>query len=317
MKKDNKPILQHIADFLAYLDIERGLSNKSQETYGRFLKKFVAWLSDHHLENLLPHQLNEEIIRKYRIYLSQTDKKYTQQKLKRSTQNYYLIALRNLLNYFADRDILSLPSDKIKLAKSKSNDRSIKFLGLEQIKKLLEAPDVSLSTGIRDRAILETFFSTGLRVAELVSLNREQFQITSDTKDLEVVIIGKGGRSRPVYFSERAMKWLKVYLEKRVDKEKALFIRFKGPTRTQGKRLTSRSMENIVKKYALLSGMPSSTTCHTLRHSFATDLLSQGVDLRAIQEFLGHKSIGTTQIYASITSKQLRDTHRKFHSLTE
>jgi len=317
MKKDNRPIIQHITDFLAYLDIERGLSYKSQETYRRFLQKFIDWLSAHHFDQLLPHELTEEHIRQYRVFLSQIDKKYTNQKLKRSSQNYYLIALRNLLNYFADHDILSLPSDKVKLAKSKTQERSIKFLTLEQVKTLLEMPDVSTLTGLRDRAILETFFSTGLRVAELVSLNREQFHITPETQDLEVVIIGKGGRSRPVYFSQRAMRWLRLYLSRRQDKEKALFINFKGPKQTQRKRLTSRSLENIVKKYVLRAGLPSFTTCHTLRHSFATDLLGQGVDLRTIQEFLGHKSISTTQIYASVTSKQLRDTHRKFHSLPE
>jgi len=181
----------------------------------------------------------------------------------------------------------------------------------------LEAPKTSTATGLRDRAILETFFSTGLRVAELVSLNKEQIKITPELKDLEIVVIGKGNRSRPVYFSERAIKWLRKYLETRKDKEKALFISYKGPTTTREKRLSSRSMESIVKKYAILAGIPTFTTCHTIRHSFATDLLSQGVDLRTIQEFLGHKNISTTQIYASVTSKKLRETHKKFHSLRE
>lgn len=317
MKKNTRPIIDHISDFLEYLDIERGLSNKSQETYGRFINKFSSWLSANNLRNLLPHELTEEYIRKYRIFLSQTFNKNTKEPLKRSTQSYYLIALRNFLNYFADRDILSLPSEKIKLAKSKINERTIKFLYLDQIKKLLEAPETSTLTGPRDRAILETFFSTGLRVAELVNLNKEQIKITPESKYLEIVIVGKGGRSRPVYFSKRAIKWLEKYLETRKDKERALFINFKGPTHVKDKRLSSRSMENIVKKYAILAGVPTFTSCHTLRHSFATDLLSQGADLRTIQEFLGHKSIGTTQIYASVTSKKLRETHGKFHSLGE
>jgi len=317
MKKDTRPIIEHINDFLEYLDIERGLSNKSQETYGRFLSKFSTWLRANNLEKLLPHELTEEHIRKYRVFLSQTFNKNTKEPLKRSTQNYYLIALRNFLNYFTDRDILSLPSEKIKLAKSRINERTIKFLTLDQIKKLLEAPKTSTPIGLRDRAILETFFSTGLRVAELVSLNKEQIKISPETKDLEIVVIGKGNRPRPVYFSKRAVKWLRSYLETRKDKEKALFINFKGPKNVQEKRLSGRSMENIVKKYAILAGIPTFTTCHTIRHSFATDLLNQGVDLRTIQEFLGHKNIGTTQIYASVTSKKLRETHRKFHSLKE
>ncbi len=316
MKKDTTSIIEHINGFLEYLDIEKGLSNKSQETYGRFLAKFSSWLSANNLKNLLPHEITEEQIRKYRIFLSQSFNKYTKEPLKRSTQNYYLIALRNLLNYFTDRDILSLPSEKVKLGKSKINERAIKFLSLDQIKKLLEAPNTSTSTGLRDRAILETFFSTGLRVAELVSLSRDQVKITPELKDSEIVVIGKGSRPRPVYFSERAIKWLRKYLETRKDKDKALFISYKGPT-SQEKRLSPRSMENIVKRYAILAGIPTFTSCHTIRHSFATDLLSQGVDLRTIQEFLGHKNIGTTQIYASVTSKRLRETHRQFHSLKE
>jgi len=317
MKKDTRPIIEHINDFLEYLDIERGLSNKSQETYSRFLTKFSSWLSANNLENLLPHELAEDHIRKYRVFLSQTFNKNTKEPLKRSTQSYYLIALRNLLNYFTDRDILSLPSEKIKLAKSKINERVIKFLTLDQVKKLLETPNTSAAAGARDRAILETFFSTGLRVAELVNLNKEQLKITPDTEYLEIVIVGKGNRARPVYFSKRAIKWLRRYLETRKYKEKALFINFKGPKSAQEKRLSARSMENIVKKYAILAGIPTFTSCHTLRHSFATDLLSRGADLRTIQEFLGHKNISTTQIYASVTSKKLRETHRKFHSLNE
>jgi len=316
MKKDQKPIIEHIRDFLEYLDIEKGLSNKSQETYDRLLKKFIKWLKVNNLKSLLPHELTEEHIRKYRVFLSQTINKKTKEPLRRSTQNYYLIALRNLLNYFTDRDILSLPAEKIKLPRLKTEDRVVKFLTLEQIKKLLETPEISNITGLRDRAILETLFSTGLRVAELVSLNREQIKITPETTELEVVVIGKGNRPRPVYFSKRAIKWLKKYLETRQDKEKALFINYKGP-KNSPKRLSARSIENIVKKYAILAGIPIFTSPHTLRHSFATDLLMRGVDLRTIQEFLGHKNIGTTQIYAHLTSRKLRETHHKFHSLSE
>ncbi len=316
MKKGTKSIIEYISDFLEYLDIEKGLSNKSQETYERFLRKFAKWLKVSDLEAILPHELTEERIRKYRVFLSQTFNKNTKEPLKRSTQNYYLIALRNLLNYFTDRDILSLPAEKIKLTKSRSDERVIKFLNLEQIKKLLEAPETSNITGIRDRAILETLFSTGLRVAELVSLNKEQIRITPETKDLEIVIIGKGNRPRPVYFSSRVIKWLRKYLDNRGDKEKALFVNYKGPKRST-RRLSSRSVESVVKKYALLAGVPIFTSPHTIRHSFATDLLNQGVDLRMVQEFLGHKNIGTTQIYAHVTSRRLRETHQKFHSLNE
>jgi len=314
MKRDSRPIIEHINDFLEYLDIEKGLSNKSQETYERFLRKFSNWLKSNHLEKLLPSELTEDHIWKYRVFLSQTFNKNTKEPLKRSTQNYYLISLRNLLNYFTDRDILSLPAEKIKLIKEKG-DRSIKFLNLEQIEKLLLSPNTSTVTGLRDRAILETLFSTGMRIAELVSLNREQIKMGPTIKDLEVSITGKGGRVRTVYFSERTLESLKKYFETRNDKEKALFINYKGPKNRTGTRLSPRSIENMVKKYALAAGVPITTTPHVLRHSFATDLLNKGVDIRIVQEFLGHRNIATTQIYTHVTSKRLRDIHRQFHSL--
>lgn len=313
MKQSVKPIIEHFRQFLEYMDVERGLAIKSQQTYQHLLEKFAEWLKANKLESLLPHQLTEKHIWQYRLYLSRSLAKFSGKPIKRSTQNHYLIALRNLLKYFADRNILSLPAEKVKLAKSKDDLRVIKFLDLKQIDKLLSAPNTETIIGLRDKAILETLFSTGLRVAELVSLNVEQFKITPETKDLELVVIGKGNRPRPIYFSERAIEWLRKYLLTRKDKEKALFINYKGP-RAASKRLTARSVENIVKKYARLSGVPIFTTPHTLRHSFATDLLMQGVGLREVQEFLGHKNIGTTQIYAHVTSKKLRDLHRKYHS---
>ncbi len=315
MKKSNYPIIKHINDFFEYLDIERGLSAKSQETYQKLIKKFTNWLLNNDLKDIKPHELNEDHIRKYRFYLSRNTN-YAKEPIKRSTQNYYLISLRLLLNYFSYRNIKALPADKINLARSKSEERTIKFLSLDQIKKLLEVPKTSTLTGLRDRAILETLFSTGLRVAELVSLNRNQIKINSKDKDLEIVIIGKGNRPRPVYFSARSVEWIKKYLDKRNDTEKALFINYKGP-KSASKRLSARSIESIVKKHATLSGVPIFTSPHTIRHSFATDLLTKGVDLRTIQEFLGHKNIGTTQIYAHITSKKLREIHRKHHPFKE
>ncbi len=186
-------------------------------------------------------------------------------------------------------------------------------MDLNQIEKLLLSPDTSIKVGLRDRALLETLFSTGLRVAELIDLNRDQIKTTADTEILEVSIVGKGGHPRTVYFSQRALRIIQKYLQSRDDKEKALFIRYKGP-KSASKRLTPRSVESIVKKYAKKSGVPVMTTPHTLRHSYATDLLAQGVDLRMIQEFLGHRNIATTQIYTHITSQKLRDIHKKFHS---
>ena len=307
MEKSQIPLTQHLTSFLDWLDIEKGLSNKSQENYSRFLKKFIDWLRKNNLEDLKPHELSPAHIWDYRVYLSRHSKK----PLKKSTQNYYLIALRSLLNYFADRDILSLPSEKIKLAKDK-DEKKVHFLNLEQVEKLVSIPNTQKINGLRDRAILETLFSTGLRIAELVSLDQEQMVIKPTTKDLEISIIGKGGHVRTVFFSERAIYWIKEYLDTRKDNNKALFISYQGRKNTS-KRLTDRSIERSIKKYALLAGLSSKTTPHTLRHSFATDLLNQGVDLRLIQEFLGHRNIATTQVYTHVTNKQLRDVHRKFH----
>ena len=312
MEQSSKPIPSHFSDFLDWLEIEKGLSSKSQENYARFLKKFLDWLKINNLENLKPHELTPEYVRKYRLFLSRQYLSNTKQPLKKSTQRYYLIALRSLLNYFTDRDILSLPTEKIKLARDKS-EREVRFLTVEQLEKLFSAPDTSTVQGLRDRSILEVLFSTGMRIAELVALNREQFKLKSGMKELELSIIGKGGRIRPVYFSEHALIWLRKYLETRQDKEKALFINYRSKKEAP-RRLTPRSIEKKIKKYAILVGIPLTITPHVMRHSFSVDLLSQGVDIRTLQEFLGHKSILATQIYAHVTSKRLREIHRKFHS---
>ena len=313
MEKSQKPIPYHLNDFLDWLEIERGLSSKSQENYSRFLKKFLDWLKINKLEQLKPHKLTSEHIWKYRAYLAREYTPKTKKSLKKTTQNYYLIALRSLLNFFADRDILSLPAEKIKLAKGK-DARVVSFLNLEQLEKLFAVPDVSKINGLRDRAILEALFSTGMRIAELISLNQEQIKLKPETKDLEIVIIGKGSRPRTIYFSERATCWLRNYLETRKDKEKALFINYKNKKGTS-RRLTPRSIEKSIKKYAIVAGLPLTTTPHVMRHSFSTNLLEQGVDLRTLQEFLGHKTIVATQIYTHVTSKRLRDIHRKFHGI--
>lgn len=318
MQKSDKPIIKHITGFLEYLEVEKGVANKTQENYGRYLNKFIKWLKMTNDEGLKPHELFADHIWKYRLFLSRSpisdkDKKT----LKKITQNHYLIALRSLLTYFTERDIQSLPTEKVKLAKEKAI-RSIKFLTLDQIEKLLLAPDTSHNIGLRDRAILEVLFSTGLRVAELTALNRDQIKIKPDTKDLELSIIGKGNRPRTIYFSERSVKWLGEYLKTRKDNDKALFINYR-PGRSDKdspspRRLTTRSIERIMEKYSKIAGIPIDATPHTLRHSYATDLLSQGADLRTVQELLGHQNVATTQIYTHVTNKRLRDIHRRFHS---
>ena len=311
MKKSSTPVIKHIPDFLDYCEVEKGLASKSQENYQRYLQKFILWLNKTNKVNLLPHELDSDKIWAYRLYLSRfQDNKGNP--LKKVTQNYYLIALRALLGYFTAKDIESLPADKIKLPKDSKNEGTIKFLSLEQVEKLLMAPNIETREGLRNRAIIESLFSTGLRIAELVALNREQFINIKDKKDLEIGIVGKGSHPRTVYFSERALGWIKKYLSDRNDKDKALFIHYKSRSDADN-RLTPRSIERIVKKYSVLAGIPLTTTPHTLRHSYATDLMNQGVDLRTIQEFLGHRNIVTTQVYTHVTNKRLRDVHRQFH----
>ncbi|MDO8473551.1 MAG: tyrosine-type recombinase/integrase [Dehalococcoidia bacterium] len=316
MKNDDRPILDHMDSFFEYLDVEKGLSVKSQQTYARFIGVFTKWLQKSHLEGLLPHELSDAHVRKYRLSLSQTISRNRKEPLKRSTQNYYLIALRNLLGYFAERDIVSLPLEKIKLSK-KAGDRSIKVLTADQVERLLSAPDTSKIAGLRDRAILESLFSTGARIAELVALNREQLRIMSTTQDVEISIVGKGSHIRTVYFSSRATDAVRQYLAARQDKDKALFISYRGVKHKPGTRLTPRGIQGMVKKYCVLTGCPLTTTPHVFRHSFATDLLNKGVDIRVVQEFLGHRNIATTQVYTHVTSKRLRDIHRQFHGGNE
>lgn len=310
----------HILDFLDYCEVERGLSLNTQKNYQRYLQKFKEWLKKKNKEALLPHQFSAEDVWDYRLFLSRNPSLRSGRAtpLARLTQNYYLIALRALLSYFVAKDIVSLPPDKVTLPKDADKEKTIKFLNLEQIKKLLEAPGANSPTDLRDRAILETLFSTGLRVAELIALNKEQFNSiwnsTQANNDFELGVIGKGSRPRTVYFSKRALEWLKKYLKTRGDKHEALFINYRGPAKNTENRLTTRSVERMIKKYSIKAGIPLFTTPHTLRHSMATDLLEQGVDLRTIQEFLGHKNIVTTQIYTHVTNKRLRDIHRQFHS---
>lgn len=313
--KNNKPIQKYLSDFLDYCEIEKGLANKTQENYARFLQKFFNWLNDNGLENLVPIDLTTDHVWKYRVFLSRYVDPKLKKPLKKSTQNYYLIALRGMLEFFIEKDIASLSPSSVKLAKDKS-DHEVKFLSLAQVEKLLLAPNIESRIGLRDRAIMETLFSTGLRVAELVALNLEQVKISDKTKDLEIAVVGKGSKVRTVYFSERAVKYLRVYINKRHDSDEALFINYKpGIEKTNlPRRLTTKSIEEIVKKYVKITGLPIMATPHTLRHSFATDLLSEGADIRLVQEFLGHRNIATTQIYTHVTNKQLRDVHKKLHS---
>lgn len=311
---EQKAIIKYLIDFLDYSEIEKGLSSKTQENYTRFLRKFFNWLTDNNLKDLKPAQLTVEHIWHYKVFLSRHIDIRTKKGLKKSTQNYYLIALRSLLEFFVEKDVSSLPPSKVKLAKDRG-DKEIKFLKLDQLASLLAAPDSSTVIGLRDKAILESLFSTGLRVSELAALNLEQIRIKEGQEALEIAVVGKGSKVRTVYFSSRAIKALYRYIESRKDFDTALFINYKpgSASSTDSRRLTVKSIEDIVKKYVKITGLPVMATPHTLRHSFATDLLNEGVDLRTVQEFLGHSNIATTQIYTHVTNKQLGDVHRRVH----
>lgn len=309
-----KPIPQYFNDFVEYCEVEKGLSATTGKNYARFLRQFFNWLKKNKLEALTPQQLTEDHIWKYRIWLSRMPNhlKRTSQGLHTSTQSRYLIALRVLLAYFHEKNIPAIPTEKVKLPKHRE-ERQVKFLQFEQLEKLLTAPDIKTPMGIRDRAILETLFSTGLRVAELAGLDKKHLAGAKKDNEFEMSVIGKGNYPRTVYFSERSLYWIKKYLDTRTDEDAALFIRFKGPS-DDSLRLTVRGIQLLVQKYARISGIPVLATPHTLRHSFATDLLNNGVDIRVVQEFLGHRHIATTQMYTHVTSKRLKDIHKQFHS---
>lgn len=319
MEKSNKPIIKHISQFLEYCEVEKGLSPISSKNYHNFLKVFIDWLHGNKLAELKPHELTPDHIWDYRLYLSR--KKDTKGVyLKKTTQSYYLRALRQLLNYFADKDVSAMPSEKIKLPKLTDKDKQIKFLSFKQIESLMSMPDTSEIAGLRDRAILEVLFSTGARVSELTSLNVKQFDVSgiinNKIKELELSIAGKGGKVRTIYFSPSCLQHLASYLKtRRADLLPPLFINYRPDGDVNDEhRLTPRAIESMVKKYTVMAGLPVDATPHTLRHSYATDLLEQGADLRSVQELLGHSSIATTQIYTHVTNTRLRDVYKKFHS---
>jgi site-specific recombinase XerD len=312
--KSDTPIIEHILPFLDYCEIEKGLANNTQKNYRQYLGLFVKWLKATEQGALLPHQLTAEHIWDYRLYIARTYRTSAGNYLGKKSQNYYLIALRALLNFLAERDIETLPSSKIKLAKQK-NDETISFLEMHDIERMLQVPDTKTPTGLRDRTIMELFFSSGMRISELVALNADQMSFLKDKsteRTFELSIVGKGKHIRTIFISPRSAQWLRTYLASRRDVWKPLFInvRSKDPS---NKRLSPRYIQTMISRTAMLAGVAKKVTPHTLRHTYATDLLSHGADLRSVQELLGHKNVATTQIYTHVTNKRLRDIHEKFH----
>lgn len=309
--QDDNQLNDLILTFLESLEIEKGASPYTIRNYHFYLKRFCDWYvknqgTDDIGKLRIPH------VRKYRIFLS----RYTNDKGERlagSTQSYHIIALRSFLKWLVKEDWDVIAPEKIDLPKAKS--RSLTFLNREQVERLLNQPSISSEIGLRDKAILEVLFSTGLRVSELVSLDRDRI----DLESREFGVVGKGGRARIVFLSKRAVKWLKRYLDTRDDHWNPLFIRYSrskaGPQSDGEKmRLSVRSVQRIVKKYCKKANLPKKITPHGLRHTFATDLLHSGAGLREVQEMLGHKNVSTTQIYTHVTNPQLKKIHDKFHS---
>ena len=298
--------------FLEACEVDRNLSPLTIRQYDHYLNHFLSWLADEGVDVNDVSDLTVEVVRRYKLALARHRNVHTQRPLSRATQTYFLIALRSFLRYWSLHGIEVLAPDRIELGKAPS--RSLKFLDAEQLHRLLAAPDITDPRGLRDRALLETLFSTGLRVSELSRLDRDHVNL----RTREFGVIGKGRKPRIVFLSDAAVEWLTRYLQARTDRWKPLFIRMKGrPDPTPGglaMRMSSRSIERLVGKYVRAAGIGVKATPHTLRHSFATDLLSNGADLRAVQELLGHANLNTTQIYTHVTNPQLRAVHRKFHS---
>ena len=300
-----------VDEFLEYLEIERNLSPLTIRDYRHYLENFITW-SGSHSPIAKPQDLTIELIRKYRVYLAHYNSPNGNLPLRKVTQNYYVIALRSFLKYLIRKDLPVISPDKIELPKVES--RSLKFLDRDQVDRLLAQPNMATDQGIRDKAIMEMLFSTGLRVSELCRLNRDQVNLERG----EFGVIGKGQRLRVVFLSDRAKIWLERYLAKRTDNFNPLFIRTRGnqepAVNGEKMRLTARSVQRILEKYVRKARLPVKATPHVMRHSFATDLLMNGADLRSVQELLGHKNVSTTQIYTHVTNTQLRDVHKAFHS---
>ncbi len=297
------------SQFLEYLEIEKNRSPKTIENYNHYLTRFISFAK---VEN--PRDITEEAVRKYRLTLNRTmDER--RKPLKKVTQNYHVIALRSFLKYLAKRDIRTVPAEKIELGKQE--EREVVFLEPPELERFLRAPQGETLSNLRDRAILETLFSTGLRVSELCSLDQDDI----DLKRGEFSVRGKGSKLRMVFLSEQSKTAIASYLNKRQDADTALFIRVPRGERFEKfeeLRLTPRSIQRIIKKYAIAAGIVGKKVSpHSLRHSFATDLLRNGADIRSVQALLGHSSVTTTQIYTHVTDKQLREIHQKFHGKTK
>jgi site-specific recombinase XerD len=296
-------------DFLEYLEIEQNRSQKTIANYDHYLTRLIDYAGDIQVKDI-----DAELIRKWRLWLNRLGTN-TSDELGKSTANYHLIALRSFLKFCAKRNIPAMTADKIELARTKR--KQVTFLAPEELERLFAQPKLETMPGLRDRAILELLFSSGLRVSELVGLDKDHINL----KRREFMVRGKGQKDRPIFISPDAANWVGRYMEKRTDTTKPLFIRYSGSKKVDMTgnyhRLTARSVQRMVARYALLAGITKHVSPHTLRHSFATDLLMNGADLRSVQALLGHSNISTTQIYTHVTDPHLKEVHSKFHHRKE
>ena len=295
-------------DFLEYLEIEQNRSQKTIQNYDHYLTRLIDFAGDIEVADI-----NPELIRKWRLWLNSLGTNVSDE-LGMTTQNYHLIALRSFLKFCAKRDIPALTADKIELARTKR--KQVTFLNEDELERMFEQPDTSTLAGLRDRAILELLFSSGLRVSELAGLDKDHINL----KRREFMVRGKGQKDRPIFISPEAAGWIQKYIDKRTDNTRPLFVRYSGSKKVDLSgnfhRLTVRSVQRLVARYARLAGITKHVSPHTLRHSFATDLLMNGADLRSVQAMLGHSNIATTQIYTHVTDPHLREVHTRFHHKT-
>ncbi len=297
-----------LLDYIEHIEVEGGRSAHTAENYKLYLERFIEFTDDIAVDKITP-----EVVRKYRLWLNRY-KNYNDDELATITQSYHLIALRGFLNYLSKRNIPSLPPEKIELPKI--SRKQVTFLHFDEIERLLEQINTDDEAGLRDRAIIELLFSSGLRVSELVNLNRDHI----NTARREFMVRGKGQKDRPVFISESASQHVSTYLKARTDNLPPLFISYSRnnvpSTGGDYRRLTPRSIQRIINRYSRLAGITKHVSPHTMRHSFATDLLMNGADIRSVQVMLGHSSISTTQVYTHVTDEHLREVHQKFHSDT-
>lgn len=295
-------------DFIEHMEVERGVSAHTARNYRLYIDRLVEFAGD-----IKVSDINNELVRKYRLWLNRFVN-FNGDDLSPLTQSYHLIALRNFLKYLQERDISSLEPTKVRLPKTAR--KQVSFLYTDEIKRILDEIDLSSNTRLRDMAIVELLFSSGLRVSELVNLNRDNV----NTKRREFVVRGKGSKDRPIFISKEAADSLDLYLDSRTDNLKPLFINTSRNTGYEDnnsgdyRRITARSVQRIISKYSKLAGITKKVSPHTMRHSFATDLLINGADIRSVQSMLGHSSIATTQIYTHVTDAHLKEVFDKFHS---